>query len=1018
MVLPLLLLIAPVALQDTGSLPAVPVGSVVRGEVAPGAEVLRTGWLMQHDLPTHGQRYRLQVDTSGPHALELRSDWFNAYLVLRDEAGRVIAEDDDGLVWYHARIQAELDAGAAYVLEVGAQDARHGPFELVARAEPFRAPRAKDWGPGDLREGDRWVAAFVEREGIDSLLFAFATNDLGQRHWTSGNFARARDLFEQSIASRELLVEPNDPLLGHPLNNLALAYKRLDDFDGARRALERALAIKEAAPDEERDERSIATSLHNLGSVLINQGDYEQARELLTRALEAREELLGDDPLTASTLQSLSLTYDRLGDPERALVLLRRAFEINEAQLGAEDPQLAGTLNNLAELERHQGDYASATTHHLRALDIFERAHGPGHPDTATSLNNIGTMYRVKGDLDTARPYMERARDVSLAVLGPEHTDTIRSTGNLAMLYGDLGELRAAWELVRVAQLGNLAHARRVLATSSESEGYSFLAMLRWQLEFLLNLAPQLAEPEASVEAYEAVLAWKGRLSRLMLAGRESLRARLSPEQRRLLEDLRASQAELSRLARSGEAADEARAKTLRGERNRLEVELQRTLDGIVPESEADFASVRASLPEHSALIDFFVHRAYRFAREEGGELLPGGWVEEHLYAWIVRPDTPLPVRVDLGPAPELEDAVHEFLEALAPYRGNPIEAQDHRANWLQLGARLWDPLAPHLADCERVFVSPDGFLGKLPFETLPAGDDEFLIEQVAFVYLQDASALEQPTAREGFASLLVMGAVDFNKAAAASEAPGGAGAFRGHSGDFWPRIPATEFEAQLVHDLHEAAFEDGRRLLLRGEAPDENRLKRELDGYTVLHLATHGFFQPEEGVSIFDMAVAHTRDDLRGAAAPARLSGVHPGLLSGLVCAGANRPERLAVDDGYLTAEEVAWLDLTGTELVVLSACETGLGARRSGEGMIGLRRAFHTAGAGTVISSLWSVRDEKTAALMGDFYRNLWLGRMGLHDALRAAQLKMLAESRRENRGHGEPSTWGAFVLSGDWR
>ena len=146
-------------------------------------------------------------------------------------------------------------------------------------------------------------------------------------------------------------------------------------------------------------------------------------------------------------------------------------------------------------------------------------------------------------------------------------------------------------------------------------------------------------------------------------------------------------------------------------------------------------------------------------------------------------------------------------------------------------------------------------------------------------------------------------------------------------------------------------------------------------------------------------------------------LEGLQPGLLSGLVCAGANVPAPEDRDDAYLTAEEVGWLDLSGVDLVVLSACETGLGRPQSAEGLLGLRRAFHMAGADTVISSLWSVKDESTSELMQAFYSNLFFKGMGRHQALRAAQLAMLKKNRIEHDAP-LPSTWGAFVLSGDWR
>lgn len=147
------------------------------------------------------------------------------------------------------------------------------------------------------------------------------------------------------------------------------------------------------------------------------------------------------------------------------------------------------------------------------------------------------------------------------------------------------------------------------------------------------------------------------------------------------------------------------------------------------------------------------------------------------------------------------------------------------------------------------------------------------------------------------------------------------------------------------------------------------------------------------------------------------RLTGMLPGFLSGLVLAGANETSEKEWGDGYLTAEELTWLDLSNVELVVLSACETGIGSSRGGEGMIGLRRSLRMAGVDTVISSLWSVKDDSTSELMQNFYYRLWLFKEGKLEALRNAQIDMLNKNRTEY-GHGMPSTWGAFVLDGNWK
>jgi len=219
---------------------------------------------------------------------------------------------------------------------------------------------------------------------------------------------------------------------------------------------------------------------------------------------------------------------------------------------------------------------------------------------------------------------------------------------------------------------------------------------------------------------------------------------------------------------------------------------------------------------------------------------------------------------------------------------------------------------------------------------------------------------------------------------------------------------------------MHSAVFEDGVSTLLQAAAPTEERLKQELQHASVLHIATHGFFNPDGLPSMWESAMDSSRGGEQQVMREEdrKIIGNLPGLLSGLVCAGANKPAAEGRDDGYLTAEEVGWLDLSNADLVVLSACETGLGRAQAGEGLLGLRRAFRTAGADTVISSLWQVKDESTSELMQMFYENLWLEDMGTHAALRRAQLDMLNANRRANANDPRPSTWGAFVLDGDWR
>ena len=209
----------------------------------------------------------------------------------------------------------------------------------------------------------------------------------------------------------------------------------------------------------------------------------------------------------------------------------------------------------------------------------------------------------------------------------------------------------------------------------------------------------------------------------------------------------------------------------------------------------------------------------------------------------------------------------------------------------------------------------------------------------------------------------------------------------------------------------------------MREEDARKSAVRAALQKSRYAHLATHGFFAPEELKSA--LATRSGDERLFGLGG---VSGWHPLLLSGVVLSGANKEAKPGEEDGILTALEVSEMDLSGLELAVLSACETGLGQEASGEGLLGLQRAFQVAGTRSVVASLWKVPDRETQALMAEFYRVAW-GKTVVSrvEALRQAQLAMLREGdnrgmvrrdKEEKSGRVPPYYWAAFVLSGDWR
>jgi len=690
-------------------------------------------------------------------------------------------------------------------------------------------------------------------------------------------------------------------------------------------------------------------------------------------------------------------------------------------------------LNNLAELHRDLGDVAQARTLLERSLAIRERLFGPEHLLTAQSLGKVASLMRAQGEHAEARSLSARALAIRERVLGAEHPDVIRELNDLAAADLDEGDAASAMDLLKRAVRGRSSHLARFVQGAGEEELAHYVSTLLWQVELIQS--PSLRR-ERPLLAYESLLAWKGQILRASRASRAALRERLGPEGRPLADRLQVVSAALSRAfvqIGRGEPLEPRQLDSLAQERQRLERDLSPLTAGLVPEVPR-WSELRDALPESSALVDVFVHRSYVPARWEGTKRLEAGrWTESEVTAWVTRSDLDEPVAVDLGSASAIEHAAGGAYRELRGARGQPVApAVD---SWAELARQVWEPLREHVQDVDTIILSPDGVLATIPLEILREADGRYLVESRSFVYLTDPTDLVRLGERRpaGDPSVLAVGDVDFDVVEAregstrplalADDSHASGSAWRGAVAGTWTPLAATGREAADVVSVHEASFADGDRQLLSGSAATEERLKAELPRHAVLHLATHAYFNPEGVASLDDAARSEVigehrvRDDPPGAAAR-RLEGCSPGVLSGLVCAGANAALEATRDDGYLTAEEVGWLDLSAVDLVVLSACDTGLGRPRSGEGLIGLRRAFLTAGARTVISSLWSVPDQETADLMGLFYRGLWREKLGTHRALRAAQLEIIQRNRERFGGDARPLTWGAFVLDGDWR
>jgi CHAT domain-containing protein len=428
---------------------------------------------------------------------------------------------------------------------------------------------------------------------------------------------------------------------------------------------------------------------------------------------------------------------------------------------------------------------------------------------------------------------------------------------------------------------------------------------------------------------------------------------------------------------------------------------------------------LRGAVPADAVFIDFFCFPVMNF-RPTGQA---SQWEPVRCAAWIIPPaGKGKVVLVDLGDLDKIEQAIARALEVLrdGPSARSEVEGMKTAQAALQRISKLiLEPLLPHIGGTRRWIVSPDSQLWLVPWNALLLPDGEFVIEKHTVTHVVSARDLLRPAQERSNQPALALADPDYDldlRDTPREEAGARAPISRGMLNARWPRLPGTAREisgiAPKLQTLTGRSPE-----VLTGEKAVEAAVKKARRP-RILVLSTHGFFlgsqapaSGQELASIERGLKLEKPTTSQPAAAEEPLE--NPLLRCGLILAGANRrSEAATTDDGVLTGLEIVGADLRGTELVVLSACETGLGTLRQGEGVAGLRQAFHLAGAESVVATLWKIPDEETAQLMTSFFEHLASGKTRA-DALRQAQLTLI-QSRRRQHGVAHPYWWAAFTLT----
>ena len=980
--------------------------------------------LHRQSLIVYFDARRVEASALASRALEIRRETLDAM----DPA---LAESLEwvGTLYYE---DGEAERGLIYLRESVVIREALGPYHPdLAESLNYLANCLSQLGRyEEALEQHRRSDQILERaNGKDDPEVARSLYNQGLIHLTLGEFDVARELLERSLPIMEASGGPAHPRVMIARGGLASLLRITGDYAAARALYENALAgLKLSFGD---DQPYYAALLSSLAGLHEASGNLDDALDCHERARQIRVEALGPEhPAVASSLSSLASIHGRLGAPDKAAALFSSALQIAETVSEEDVLLLAGILLDMSRSRQATDDPDASEKRLRRSMEIFETAFGRDHMSLVDPLTEIGRLQAADGRLVEARASFERALDLLEQSFGEQYPERARVLNADAMTLIRLRKFEKAFDETLLGARIARNHVRATAQVLPEREALGYTDFMRDNLDSALTIAvsarDSLTRPVARV--WDAVIRGRALILDEMAARRRSVTADADPEVRRLFGEYRSATERVAfLLARGpGDLSPERHRSILDDARRQSEAaeiklaEYNSEFRSTRVDARTGFDEVRKLLPTGSGLLAYVL-----FDRRDlspRGEGQRDAWTVTPTYAaFVLGPDGGAPRLFELGPASEIDAAVRAWRSAaggVPPSKGKAARKAEatYRAVGTTLRKRIWAPVVASLAKAEFVFVVPDGSLNLVNLTALPVGQDRFLVETGPTLHLLSTERDLLVANRPRGSGLLAVGAPDFGAATR-----GMSRGNRDHCPDLgsirFAPLPAADREIREVSEMWLKSRDDAIRLT--GGQATEHEFKRLAPGKRTIHLATHGFF--------LDGRCATTAAGSRGIGglvsgadlpAQAPRSG-NPLVLSGLVLAGANQRASIAPgdEDGLLMAEEIATLDLSGTEWAVLSACNTAIGEVRPGEGVFGLRRAFRVAGAGTVVMSLWPVQDAAAREWMRALYEARLEQGLDTAGAVRSATLGTL-EARRKTGRSVHPFFWAGFVASGDWK
>lgn len=700
----------------------------------------------------------------------------------------------------------------------------------------------------------------------------------------------------------------------------------------------------------------------------------------------------------ATLLASIGSQYRHRQSYATALEYLTLVENIYLEERAVRNPEYCGILNHIGRCYIGLKKYKIADYYFSKALDLLEVNERINSTIYLATLNNLALVYQHSGLGETAIEIYSHIKKVMHSTFGSDHPDIVNVLDNLSEIYIQRNDFVNAAELIFEASKVSERYLNCFAGFIPTDEINYFVGEFRKHLDiFFSHLYSWNEPPQDYIHiAFDLIFRRKALIFELELRRQKLLRAETNESIKNDLEQLKAKKSEIARIKYSppeqilSEIGYLKTLQQLESECNKLEqnISYHLSIPSICNTRDVEASiSVHEQLPVDTALLEFVRYTHYDLKLKS--KLCPR-------YAIFCLCDKDIQL-FDLGPAQDVDNLI---LDTLNDIKQEPeqiymdVEEQNKNLDALNqkleiLSQRLLSSILPKIGSKQHLIIVPDGLLYLLPFSILK-NKGRSLIEQYTITYLASSRDLCDHTIIEPQNQTLpvIIASPDYdlsdsNRSSHLSpitQAP----RYLCEPLDQFSTLEGTEAEGRAIHRIV------GGELWLGQDALKARFMK--LTSPKMLHIATHGFFQ-----QIYQTATRKWDSLIR----------------SGFVLAGVNtyisgQPLSADAENGIVTAYEISELNLSSTELVVLSACETGIGDIIFCEGVYGFRRAFAIAGARTLVLSLWSIPDEETKDLMVTFYTHLKSGR-GKSEALREAQLKL-------KKRYPHPYYWGAFILQGD--